>query len=153
MKADDMTVEECKLYVEEFFAKANKELAKPVKNAGCINRLSDYVQGSNKIHVIPPSKLPDCVLFEEMQLLPEMSSMVEFWKKGNKLTDKLKSIPTLYTLKHNTENSHFFLDKGKWIYNRYIEVANEILNRGHHDHFIPGFKQRYWIEGNLLEFK
>jgi len=78
-----------------------------------------------RINIIPPLELTDQHLVAEYR---------EIFMIGPSLQRSLKSknwnkdkIPTQYTL--NKGHVMFFYDKGRYLYNRYDQLRNEMINR------------------------
>ena len=83
-----------------------------------------------RINLVSPAQLTSIHLMAEYRELPRVFTRVK-WRitRGQKLTDISERIQTNYTL--NTGHETFFNDKLAWLYERYIQLYNELLKRGY----------------------
>ena len=92
-----------------------------------------------RINLIPVSELKNRHLIAEYREITMIPAAVRRIQKSKRGLDKNR-IPSKYTL--NKGHVLFFIDKGRFLANRYTQLVNEMVNRG----FKPDSNRRFPLE-------
>jgi deoxyribonuclease (pyrimidine dimer) len=99
-----------------------------------------------RINIIPVQELYDQHLiaeYREIIMVPAALNRTLNSKKGI----NHEKISSTYTL--NKGHVYFFYNKGKYLYNRYLEIINEMKKRGFSPNPTRKFPKKIFIENNL----
>ena len=82
-----------------------------------------------------------------------MPNKIKFYKTDDKLkkwftTKKVDK----HTLLNHVDNHKFFLDKGKWLRERFRKGVNEVLSRAYKDHDVWTIKESLDVELTLKNY-
>ena len=95
-----------------------------------------------RINLVPISELADQHLVAEYrEIFMVGSSLQRSLKSPNWLKTK-NSLPKEFTL--NKGHVKFFYNKGKYLYNRYLDLVEEMKNRGMNPDPLRKFKREQW---------
>ncbi len=95
-----------------------------------------------RINLIPPSELSDQHLIAEYREIFMVGSALQRSIKSQSWEKTREQLPKEFTL--NIGHVKFFYNKGKYLHKRYLELINEMQNRGMHPNPERKFKKEQW---------
>ena len=99
-----------------------------------------------RINIIPAEELYDQHLIAEYREITMVPAALNRTLNSKKGIDKEK-ISSTYTL--NKGHVYFFYNKGRYLYNRYLEIIYEMKQRGFSPNSKRKFPKKIFIENNL----
>ena len=95
-----------------------------------------------RINLVPISELADQHLVAEYREIFMVGSSLQRSLKSPNWCKTKNSLPKEFTL--NKGHVKFFYNKGKYLYNRYLDLVEEMKNRGMNPDPLRKFKREQW---------
>lgn len=95
-----------------------------------------------RINLVPIGELADQHLVAEYREIFMVGSALQRSLKSPNWSKTKKSLPKEFTL--NKGHVKFFYNKGKYLYNRYLDLVEEMKHRGMNPDPLRKFKREQW---------
>ena len=97
-----------------------------------------------RINLVHPSELSDHHLIAEYREIFMVGAALQRSMRSKSWEITKNNLPKQFTL--NTGHVKFFYNKGKYLHKRYLELINEMQNRGMNPDLKREFKKGQWPE-------